>query len=178
MKNDMAKRAERAKIQDLKYREAPDIVVRVVCKYRAELYFKISRKTKLSRLFNAWTERMESGSGKKGTPGPTPQMNGTAMSNAASPSATFTASSSSMQFVFTHGGRSLEADMTPEDASIDDGDVILAVEIMDLTEGPGTEELVRMFWSAIVMRPIVTQDEGTEPRRQKLKKEWVDNPRE
>ncbi|KAI0931559.1 hypothetical protein AcW1_001068 [Taiwanofungus camphoratus] len=162
MKNDMAKRAERAKIQDLKYREAPDIVVRVVCKYRAELYFKISRKTKLSRLFNAWTERMESGSGKKGTPGPTPQMNGTAMSNAASPSATFTASSSSMQFVFTHGGRSLEADMTPEDASIDDGDVILAVEIMDLTEGPGTEEL----------------DEGTEPRRQKLKKEWVDNPRE
>ena len=59
MKTDMAKRAERAKIQESKYREMPDIVVRVVCKYRAELYFKISRKTKLARLFNAWTERME-----------------------------------------------------------------------------------------------------------------------
>ena len=59
MKTDMAKRTERAKLQESKYREMPDIVVRVVCKYRAELYFKISRKTKLARLFNAWTERME-----------------------------------------------------------------------------------------------------------------------
>ena len=53
MKLDMAKRTERAKLQESKYREMPDIVVRVVCKYRAELYFKISRKTKLARLFNA-----------------------------------------------------------------------------------------------------------------------------
>ena len=73
MKNDIAKRAERSKAQDLKYREMPDIVVKVVCKYRAELFFKISRKTKLSRLFNAWTDRMENGpatSGVSTTPTP------------------------------------------------------------------------------------------------------------
>ncbi|GBE77577.1 hypothetical protein SCP_0104570 [Sparassis crispa] len=170
MKNDMAKRAERAKVQDTKYREMPDIVVRVVCKYRAELYFKISRKTKLSRLFNAWTERMESGIGNKGD-GKTflsggglgsPQVNGTAKSDAASLSSSSTPPASSMQFVFTHSSRSLEADQTPEEAGIEDGDVILAVEIMDLTEGPGTEEL----------------DEGGEPRREKLKKEWAESPQE
>ena len=159
MKNDMAKRAERAKIQESKYREMPDIVVRVVCKYRAELYFKISRKTKLARLFNAWTERMEANisssttstvvTGKKGSP----LVNGTSTSGAVS--------SSSMQFIFSHGGRTLEADQTPEEAGIEDGDVILAVEMMDLTEGPGTEEL-----------------DEPQPVRQKLKKEWVDDPTE
>jgi hypothetical protein len=40
-----------------------------------------------------------------------------------------------MQFLFTHMGRSLEADQTPEDAGMEDGDEILAVEMMDLT-GP------------------------------------------
>ncbi|KAI0368847.1 hypothetical protein BV20DRAFT_997799 [Pilatotrama ljubarskyi] len=176
MKSDMAKRAERAKIQESKYREMPDIVVRVVCKYRAELYFKISRKTKLSRLFNAWTERMEtnigggssaagastvsagSGSGKKGSPQP----NGMVRSDAASTSGSSSGGSSSMQFIFSHGVRTLEPDQTPEEAGIEDGDVILAVELMDLTEGPGTEEL----------------DEGPQPVRQKLKKEWVENPTE
>ncbi|KAH9829464.1 uncharacterized protein C8Q71DRAFT_405636 [Rhodofomes roseus] len=163
MKNDMAKRAERAKIQETKYRETPDIVVRVHCKYRAELYFKISRKTKLSRLFNAWTERMESGvvKGSKILTGTPPQPpNGTALTTS-STSSSGPASKSSMQFIFTHAGRSLEADQTPEEAGIEDGDMILAVEIMDLTEGPGTEEV-----------------DEPEPRRQKLKKEWVENPSE
>ncbi|KAI9057736.1 hypothetical protein FKP32DRAFT_1762202 [Trametes sanguinea] len=179
MKADMARRAERAKIQESKYREMPDIVVRVVCKYRAELYFKISRKTKLSRLFNAWTERMETNvagagssaagastvsstgngsSGKKGSG--SPQLNGTIKSDAASTSGTSSSGgASSMQFIFSHGGRTLDADQTPEEAGIEDGDVILAVELMDLTEGPGTEEL-----------------DEPQPVRQKLKKEWVENP--
>ncbi|KAF9820040.1 hypothetical protein IEO21_01702 [Rhodonia placenta] len=137
-----------------------DIVVRVLCKYRAELYFKISRKTKLSRLFNAWTERMESGP-KKGDGKGTPQPNGTALSTTPNSTSGASSSSSSMQFIFTHGGRSLDTDQTPEEAGIEEGDVILAVEIMDLTEGPGTEEV-----------------DEPEPRRQKLKKEWVENPRE
>ncbi|KAL1951302.1 hypothetical protein VTO73DRAFT_451 [Trametes versicolor] len=175
MKSDMAKRAERAKVQESKYREMPDIVVRVVCKYRAELYFKISRKTKLSRLFNAWTDRMETnmgggasaagastvtaGPGKKGS---SPQPNGMVRSDAASTSGSSLAGASSMQFIFSHGGRTLEPDQTPEEAGIEDGDVILAVEMMDLTEGSGTEEL----------------DDGPQPVRQKLKKEWVENPTE
>ena len=146
MKNDMAKRAERAKIQDVKYREMPDIVVKVVCKYRAELFFKISRKTKLSRLFNAWTERMESNAKKgesntKSQPlgasvAASSQVNGTSSSHSTPPS------SSSMQFIFSHGGRTLEADQTPEEVGMEEGDEILAVEIMDLTEGPGTEDVV------------------------------------
>ncbi|CAL1694451.1 unnamed protein product [Somion occarium] len=169
MKNDMAKRAERAKIQDAKYREMPDIVVKVVCKYRAELFFKISRKTKLSRLFNAWTERMESGitsatkkiDAKSPTSSTTgaPQVNGTAKSDAGSVASSGPTSKSSVQFLFTHGGRTLEAEQTPEDAGMEDGDEILAVELMDLTEGPGTETI-------------------DESRRQIIRKNWADNPRE
>jgi len=168
MKNDMAKRAERAKIQDTKYREMPDIVVKVVCKYRAELFFKISRKTKLSRLFNAWTERMEtnvkkgSGSERKSQsqqqqqPLGSSQVNGTTASQSAP-------STSSMQFIFSYSGRTLEADQTPEEVGMEEGDEILAVEIMDLTDGPGTEEI----------------DEGApEPLRQKLQKNWQSDPQE
>ncbi|KAI8990638.1 hypothetical protein BD414DRAFT_569547 [Trametes punicea] len=168
MKADMAKRAERAKIQESKYSDSPDIVVRVVCKYRAELYFKISRKTKLSRLFNAWTERMETnvagGASTAGasTKGGSPLLNGTIKSDATSTSGSSSSSGgSSMQFIFSHGGRTLEPDQTPEEAGVEDRDVILAVELMDLTEGPGTETL-----------------DEPHPVRQKLKKEWVEDPTE
>ena len=163
MKTDMAKRAERAKIQESKYREMPDIVVRVVCKYRAELYFKISRKTKLARLFNAWTERMETNvaSATAGKKGASPLVNGTIVGSTSS-SGSVGGAGSSMQFIFSHSGRTLEPDQTPEEAGIEDGDVILAVEMMDLTDGPGTEEL----------------DDGPQPVRQKLRKEWVEDPTE
>jgi hypothetical protein len=130
MKNDIAKRASKAKLQDTKYREMPDIVVKVVCRYRAELFFKISRKTKLSKLFNAWTDRMERTGGKK-----------TDGKNIAETNQTPSDSPSAMQFIFTHNGRSVDADMTPEEAGMEEGDEILAVELMDLTEG--TEEYVR-----------------------------------
>lgn len=39
-----------------------------------------------------------------------------------------------MQFVFTHNGRSVEPDTTPEDEGMEDGDEIVAVELMDLTD--------------------------------------------
>jgi hypothetical protein len=150
MKNDMSKRMDKAKIQDAKYREMPDIVVKVVCRYRAELFFKISRKTKLSRLFNAWTDRMESTVGKKsegkglaGADVTGNQMNGSAKSEAATTYAAGTSAPNTiMQFVFTHNGRTVEADQTPEEAGMEDGDEILAVELMDLTEGPGVEDWV------------------------------------
>ena len=168
MKTDMAKkRVERAKVQESKYREMPDIVVRVVCKYRAELYFKISRKTKLARLFNAWTERMEthvaSASAGTSTVSATPGKKSLSpLVNGTSSTASTSSGPNAMQFIFSHGGRTLEPDQTPEEAGIEDGDVILAVEMMDLTDGPGTEEL----------------DDGPQPVRQKLKKEWVEDPTE
>lgn len=102
--------------------DSPDIVVKVVCKYRAELFFKISRKTKLSRLFNAWTERMELSNGplkaskREGSDGSDGQ-------DERPP----------MMFLFTHMGRGIEPDQTPEDVGMEDGDEILAVEMMDLT---------------------------------------------
>ncbi|THG97446.1 hypothetical protein EW026_g4553 [Hermanssonia centrifuga] len=161
MKNDMAKRAERAKVQDVKYRDMPDIVVKVICKYRAELFFKISRKTKLSKLFSAWTDRMEGrkddsklsqgGSLSTGTP-----VNGAARVDGPS-----VPSTSTMQFIFSYGGRTLEADQTPEEAGMEDGDEILAVEMMDLTEGPGIDDL----------------EEVSKPHLQKFKKHFPDNPR-
>ncbi|CAK5264279.1 unnamed protein product [Mycena citricolor] len=165
MRNDITKRAEKAKALDAKYRETPDIVVKVVCRYRAELFFKISRKTKLSRLFNAWTERMEKSGGQKGTSSKggtaVTAENGMVQSDAVSSTGSG-ASSSSMQFVFTHNGRTIDADQTPEEAGMDDNDEILAVELMDLTEGPGWEE----------------QEEQIEPQRQQLRKNWTENPQE
>jgi hypothetical protein len=142
MKNDVAKRVDKAKIQDVKFREMPDIVIKVVCRYRAELFFKISRKTKLSRLFNAWTDRMETSNGKKvegkGNPGENSnQANKSAKSDtvSAQPSTGAKVPSRNMQFIFTYNGRPIEAEQTPEEAGMEDGDEILAVELMDLTEG-------------------------------------------
>ncbi|PFH52258.1 hypothetical protein AMATHDRAFT_74319 [Amanita thiersii Skay4041] len=186
MKNDLAKRADRARLQDLKYREMPDIVVKVICRYRAELFFKISRKTKLSRLFDAWTERMEKAAGKKPEEigniggvitdrkpiGPSKQskagagvtnVNEVAKADAASFSQASSASSNStLQFIFSHNGRTIDPDQTPEDVNMDEADEILAVELMDLTEGSGNQE-----W----------QDK-VEPHREKLKKNWTNNPQE
>ncbi|KAI6135547.1 hypothetical protein EV401DRAFT_543432 [Pisolithus croceorrhizus] len=166
MKNDMAKRVDRAKMQDIKYREMPDIVVKVVCRYRAELFFKISRKTKFSRLFNAWTDRMAGTVGKKADgklpAGPRGTLNGSAKTDAASTHTTNSSSSTSMQFIFSHNGRTLYPDQTPEEQGVEDNDEIVAVELMDLTEGPGLDE-----W-----------DELAEPRRQVLKKNWTDDPAE
>ncbi len=140
MKNDFAKRVDKAKQQDVKYRETPDIVVKVICRYRAELFFKISRKTKLSRLINSWTERMERTGGKPGD-GKEGSMNGSAKTDAASTHYSGTSAvNSGMQFIFTFNGRMLEADQTPEELGIDEGDEIVAVELMDLTEGGGGSE--------------------------------------
>lgn len=164
MKTDFAKRADKAKQQDVKYREMPDIVVKVVCRYRAELFFKISRKTKLSRLINSWTERMERTGGKPSDTNGTGSMNGSAKAEAASTAYTgSSAPNSGVQFIFTFNGRILEADQTPEEIGIDEGDEIVAVELMDLTEGgEGSEE-----W-----------EEHVEPRREKLIKNWEEDPEE
>ncbi|KAI6031450.1 hypothetical protein BKA83DRAFT_6300 [Pisolithus microcarpus] len=157
MKNDMAKRMDRAKMQDIKYREMPDIVVKVVCRYRAELFFKISRKTKFSRLFNAWTDRMAGTVGKKAdgklSAGPRGTLNGSAKTDAASTHTANSSSSMSMQFIFSHNGRTLYPDQTPEEQGVEDNDEILAVELMDLTEGPRLDVKV-------------------------LKKNWTDDPAE
>jgi len=169
MKNDISRRAEKAKMQDLKYRQSPDIVVKVVCRYRAELFFKISRKTKFVKLFAAWTDRMETGgsgggsgggNGKKaGEPTRTSSrlVNGVPGTPVASPSS----AGSSSNFIFTHSGRQVDAEQTPEEAGMEDGDEILAVELMDLTEGPCTDAL-----------------DESEPQRQNLKKFWTDDPAE
>ncbi|KAI0297549.1 hypothetical protein B0F90DRAFT_1738042 [Multifurca ochricompacta] len=166
MKNDISRRAEKAKMQDLKFRQSPDIVVKVVCRYRAELFFKISRKTKLVKLFAAWTDRMETGSGGSGGGGggkTTGEPNGTSkLVNGVTPAPSSTGSvSTGTNFIFTHSGRQVDAEQTPEEAGMEDGDEILAVELMDLTEGPSAEVL----------------DESA-PRLQKLKKYWSDDPAE
>ena len=146
MKNDLAKRIDKAKMQDAKYRDMPDIVVKVVCRYRAELFFKISRKTKLSRLFNAWTDRMERPPGERGNDvGGSHPNAGSAKSEVATTQPPGTAGNSPMMhFIFTHNGRSVDAEQTPEEAGMEDGDEILAVEMMDLTESSGSEEWVSL----------------------------------
>lgn len=152
MKKDISRRAEKAKMQDLKYRQSPDIVVKVICRYRAELFFKISRKTKLVKLFAAWTDRMEtgggcgggSGSGKKaGEPNaPSSRLVNGVVPGAPAAGASPSSAGSGANFIFTHSGRQVDAEQTPEEAGMEDGDEILAVELMDLTEGPSADALV------------------------------------
>ena len=140
------KEKEKALELKIKSREQPDIVAKVNCKYRAELYFKISRKTKLSRLFEAWSARMENGGTSLGAKSGLP--NGTPMSTKATDAASIhsvngTESSSTppLSYMYMHQGRSLDADMTIEEAGIDEADEILAVEMMDLT-GPVPDDAV------------------------------------
>ena len=144
MKTDFAKRADKAKQQDLKYREMPDIVVKVTCRYRAELFFKVSRKIKLSRLISSWTERMEETTGSSVEEEQELQTGGIDSRTAnSSPKSTSSSNSGGMQFIFTFNGRMLDGDQTPEDVGIEEGDEVIAVELMDLTEsGGGSEEWV------------------------------------
>jgi hypothetical protein len=146
IKADLSKRGDKAKQKDTKYREAPDIVVKVICRYRAELFFKISRKTKLSRLISSWTERMERAGGNLGDTKGIESKNGFVQSETANTQHSgSSASNLPIQFMFTFNGRSIEADQTFEDIGIDDDDEILAVELMDLTEGGGgSGEWVRL----------------------------------
>lgn len=131
LKTDITRRIERARAQDAKWRSSPDVVLKVVCRYRAELFFKISRKTKLARLFGAWTERMDSpgdsgatkAKGKEGEAEAEGEVEGEEAKNHA-------------QFLFSHAGRTLDAESTAEEAGLEDGDEILAVELLDLTAEP------------------------------------------
>lgn len=142
MRNDMTRRAEKVKIQDLKFRQSPDIVVKVVCRYRAELFFKISRKTKLSKLFGAWTDRMETSEGKKSGELTSTSKLTNGVTRTSGTSTKSASVGSNTNFIFTHGGRQVDAEQTPEEAAMEDGDEILAVELMDLTESSCTEEPV------------------------------------
>ena len=141
MKADLSKRTDKAKQKDTKYRETPDIVVKVNCRYRAELFFKISRKTKVSRLIASWTERMECVGGKLGDTKGFGSKNGFVQSETGSAQHSGSLPSNSpMQFIFTFNGRSIDSDQTFEEIGIEDDDEILAVELMDLTEGGGGSE--------------------------------------
>lgn len=133
-KEELHRRVEGERKKEKRHTEMPDIVIKVVCRYRAELFFKISRKTKLLRLFQAWTDRMEARSYVPPAPEAKPQ-SGDMLPKIVAPT------SPPMQFLFTHRGKALEPDHTPEDAGMEDGDEILAVEMMDLT-GP---EVVRAY---------------------------------
>lgn len=130
LKLEMERRADKIKKKEKKYLESSDIVLKVICKYRAELFFKISRKTKLTRLFNAWTERMEIGSSVSGGKKDKQELQDCDAQEERSP----------MTFLFTHLGRTIEPDQTPEDVGMEAGDEILAVEMMDLTK----DEIVRI----------------------------------
>lgn len=120
MKEEIERRQAYAKKKERKALDSPEIVVKVGCKYREELFFKMSRKSKMSLLFDAWTERLDE-QHTNGTSSAKP--NG--VPNDRPPSKT--------QFVFCHMGRTVEPDQTPEELHMEGGDEILAVEMLDLT---------------------------------------------
>ena len=115
IKNEIERRADQVKQKEKRYQASPDIVVKVVCRYRAELYVRLSRRAKLSRLFLAWTDRIE------------------LMTNPNASTADAKNKKNQTKFLFTHLGRGISPNQTPEELGIEDRDEILAVELMDLT---------------------------------------------
>ena|SRR6185437_7997980 len=130
----MERRTEKLRRQERKFQETPDIVVKVICKYRAELFFKISRKTRLSRLFNAWSERMDVGTSED------------TRSSKMDTHRSATAKKTGPVFVFTHKGRVVESTQSPEEIGLEDSDEILAIEMLDLTK----PDHVRSFRSRLL----------------------------
>ncbi|KAG8976948.1 hypothetical protein FRB90_008994, partial [Tulasnella sp. 427] len=148
MKEEMERRLEQVRKKETKTREAPDIVIKVVCRYRAELYFKIPRKATLSRVFNTWTARMDSMSSSKDGAPAAGTSSGDNLNEAAMPQT---------NFIFLHMGRTISPDQTPEELDMEAGDEILAVELMDLTDEAA--------------EPYVQPEQ-----RETIKKNWTDNP--
>ncbi|KAG9126605.1 hypothetical protein FRC07_002793 [Ceratobasidium sp. 392] len=126
--------------------QSADIVVKVVCKFRAELFFKISRKTKLTRLFSAWEGRMDVSSDGKET---NAQANGKKQP------------AKGMNFIFTHAGRTVDWDQTPDEAGIENNDVIMAVELMDLTQAESED---RPAPTKPLLKKFVPEDDGEAAR--------------
>lgn len=129
------------------------LCVKVVCRYRAELYFKMTRQTKFERLFKVWASRMDlpppavanldddktapggtTTSGKKASAAssatPAPQPSST--SAPASPQQHVPLPTPNHpDFIYTHNGRPLADDLTVDDVGIEDGDTIVAIELVD-----------------------------------------------
>lgn len=137
MKEEMERRFERAKKRERKVSDSPEVVIKVVCKYRAELFFKVSRKTKLGRLFNVWTERMEVAAENARSGGETRldklHSVGVGSASASASPVTKSKTKNTMQFLFTHLGKIVDGEQSPDDLGIEGGDEIVAVEMMDLT---------------------------------------------
>lgn len=141
MKEDLARRADKARLLDQKYREQPEIVVKVGCRYRAELFFKISRKTKMSRIMTAWTLRMELEREKKMDP-ENAVIEGILHTGRLDPN---NLPPTEIQFLFMHNGRRIEPESTAEENGMEEGDEIMAIELMDLTHGGSAEDWVSCF---------------------------------
>ncbi len=140
---EISKSKEKARLQEIRSREQPDILVKISCKYRAEVFFKVGRKKRLSALFDVWTNRMEGQDlpplRKTSSNGSGAQVNGAPSVKGGSDAASIQSITSThstcppLSFVFTHQGRTLDSNFTIAEAGIEDGDELIAIELMDLT---------------------------------------------
>jgi hypothetical protein len=112
------------------------ICVKVHCKNRAEIYFKMTKQTKFERLFKAWSARMDTSP----LPSSTSMASGEGgddlgpQSKSETENKGETAAPSPPDFIYTHNGRPISEDMTVDDVGVEDGDAVVAVELVDLTE--------------------------------------------
>src|ERR1700733_2822822 len=106
------------------------IFVKVHCKHRAELYFKMTEQTKFARLFKAWSARMD----MSAPPNTSAIAEEKIQSKPEVENKDETATPSPPDFIYTHNGRPISPDMTVDDVGVEDGDIIVAVELVDLTE--------------------------------------------
>lgn len=54
-------------------------------------------------------------------------------------------SSIGTNFIFTHAGRTIDREATPDEAGIEHNDVIMAVELMDLTQADAVRPLYSCY---------------------------------
>lgn len=88
--------------------------------------------------------------------------------------------SSGPTFIFTYNGRPISEDMTVDDVGIEDGDTIVAVEMVDLTEVAVRRAPAFLVTNIPLRKWGFYQDDELVPVSQqvRLKKNWTSDPSE
>ncbi|KAF8314438.1 hypothetical protein DL93DRAFT_2058080 [Clavulina sp. PMI_390] len=160
------------------------ICIKIMCRYRAELYFKITRHTKFERLFKAWASRMDTTTtaSTNGAPPPTKKGTSATVTPPNPPPTSVPPKTPPPAFIYTYNGRPLGDDLTLDDVGMEDGDTIIAVEMVDLTEAVASFDLLVLLMHVIFLTELFDNPQEEEyvppPQAKKLKKKWSNDPTE
>lgn len=116
----------------------PTVGINVVCKGRREhLHFLLPVSQPLQHLFNTWSSRFPPSPPEPIPPASTPKRS---QSHSRVPEPPIPPQSLGPPFVFTYAGKMLTGDETAENVGLEEGDTLVAIEIVDLARDAGKVE--------------------------------------